>query len=268
MEAVAQNWQVDVNWWKSLFSELYLKTDARSMDDPDKTNLEVDFLERIFQKDKKARILDLCCGHGRHSLELSRRGYKRINASDFSSSMINLGEERASAERLEVWFVRGDAREPKYDDYWFNFVVIMGNSFGYFEDNQENQKILDEAYRVLQHGGVLVLDLADKYTLLEKFWVKPKSKHINEEAKIEVERTRQVRGDVVYTREVITSVYGQPIKDHTYCARLYSRPDISVLLRLAGFNSQDIDFQASFMEQKEDHGFMTNRMLVTAKKCK
>ena len=70
--------QVDDNWWQDLFDEIYLLTDARSVCDEKLTGQEVDFLIETLVLDKSASILDLCGGHGRHSLELSRRGFKDV----------------------------------------------------------------------------------------------------------------------------------------------------------------------------------------------
>ncbi|UCH22868.1 MAG: hypothetical protein JSU83_06570 [Deltaproteobacteria bacterium] len=65
--------QVNKNWWKDLFDETYLLTDARSVCDEELTVREVNFLEKILKLEKAWPILDLFCVHGRHALELSRR---------------------------------------------------------------------------------------------------------------------------------------------------------------------------------------------------
>ena len=70
--------QVDNNWWKYFFDEIYLLTDARSVCDEKLTSREVNFLEETLDLDKFAAILDLCGGQGRHSLELSRRGFANV----------------------------------------------------------------------------------------------------------------------------------------------------------------------------------------------
>ena len=84
---------VDNNWWKHLFDEIYLLTDARSVCDEKLTCQEVDFLEETLDLDKSASILDLCGGHGRHSLELSKRGYMNVTVLDYSGYLVNLGEK-------------------------------------------------------------------------------------------------------------------------------------------------------------------------------
>ena len=83
------NIPVDENWWKSIFDEVYLLTDARSVCNEELTRQEVDFLEQTLLMDKSAPILDLCGGQGRHSLELSRRDFENITVLDYSEFLLN-----------------------------------------------------------------------------------------------------------------------------------------------------------------------------------
>ena len=54
--------QVDNNWWKDLFDEVYLITDARSVCDDELACREVDFLEDSLLRDKSSPVLDMCGG--------------------------------------------------------------------------------------------------------------------------------------------------------------------------------------------------------------
>ena len=74
--------EVNPDWWKTLFDDVYLRTDARSVCDADLTRREVDVFCELVPIRKEDRILDLCGGHGRHSLELCRRGYRRCTVFD------------------------------------------------------------------------------------------------------------------------------------------------------------------------------------------
>ena len=60
--------EVNPDWWKSLFDEVYLKTDARSVCDGEITRREIDVVLDLLPIEPHHRILDLCGGHGRHSL--------------------------------------------------------------------------------------------------------------------------------------------------------------------------------------------------------
>jgi len=167
--------RIDPNWWKDLFDEFYLRTDARSVDDERLTYREVDFLEEVFSFSKSEPILDLCGGQGRHALELSRRGFCQVVLLDYSETLVRIGKRKAAAEKLGTVFIRADARAAAFSSQTFRVVMILGSSFGYFIDETENRKMLQEAARILKPGGVLLMDLPDREYVLKHF--KPVIRH-------------------------------------------------------------------------------------------
>jgi len=254
---------VDNDWWKELFDKIYLLTDARSVCDEKLTGQEVDFLEETLNLDKSASILDLCGGQGRHSLELSRRGYTNVTVLDYSGYLVDLGRKRAKQEGLNTIFVQGDARNTGLPRESFQFIIIMASSFGYFAEEEENIKILNEAFRLLMPRGTLLLDLPDRDYVLQNF--KPFSCHkVNED--ITVSRERELGDDIIYSRETVTSEKHGNIRNRTYCTRLYRPEKISDLLYSVGFSSTTC--KRDFMNRKSegDYGCMTNRMIVIAKR--
>lgn len=65
---------VKSDWWRGgIFNRLYLKTDGDVVDDPGITEREIDRIARVLHLQPHERVLDLCCGQGRHTLELARR---------------------------------------------------------------------------------------------------------------------------------------------------------------------------------------------------
>ena len=258
------NIQVDENWWQDIFDEIYLMTDARSVCDEKITCQEVDFLVETLNLDKSTPILDLCGGQGRHSLELSRRGFAKVTVLDYSGYLIDLGKEKAEKEKLNTVFIQGDARNTGLPEQSFQFIIIMASSFGYFVNENENKRILDEAFRLLVPSGTLLLDLPDRDYVLQNF--KPLSCHkVNKD--ITVSRERELGNDVILSRETVMSRKGGRIRNRTYCTRLYSPRKISGLLRSAGFTS--VTCSGNFMNRgaKGDYGCMTNRMIVMANKA-
>jgi D-alanine-D-alanine ligase len=255
--------KVDPDWWKRLFDETYLITDARTVCDDKLTCKEVDFLEEFLALSKSWPILDLCGGHGRHSLELSRRGFKDVTVLDYSEVLINLGKERAKKEGLNTLFVRNDARATHLPSERYRVIIIMASSFGYFPDERENEKILSEAHRLLMPGGILLLDLPNRDYVLKN--LNPQSWHEAGDG-IVVCRYRKLEEDIVYSREMVISKTEGGIRDETYCTRLYSEEKISEMLASAGFSSANIQKGFVSHEKKEDYGCMTNRSIVTARK--
>ena len=255
--------KVDSDWWKTLFDETYLITDARSVCDEKLTCREVDFVEDLLRPKKTWPILDLCGGQGRHSLELSRRGLQDVTVLDYSEALINLGRESARKEGLDIQFVQGDARDTGLPGQKFRIVILMASSFGYFVDEGEDRKILEEIFRILMPKGLLLLDLPNREYVLKNFT--PQSWHeANEE--IVVCRQREVEGDITYGREIAISKHKGLIRDATYCTRLYSPEKITGLLTSVGFSSVNIENDFSTHEKRADYGLMTNRMIVIARK--
>ncbi len=132
--------KVNADWWKEIFDDLYLMTDARSVCDDDLTEKEVDFIESVLNLDKSAPILDLYGGQGRHAMELSRRGFLNVKVLDYSKYLIEAGRRQAEKQDLNTEFIRGDARNTDLASGSFETVIVMGGSFGYFVPDAENKK--------------------------------------------------------------------------------------------------------------------------------
>jgi len=256
--------KLDPDWWKTIFDEIYLITDARSVCNEDLTCREVDFLVEALKLRNSWSILDLCGGHGRHSLELSRRGFEDVTVLDYSEVLIDLGRERAQKKGLNTQFLRRDARDTGLPDQRFRIIIIMASSLGYCVDEDQNAAILREAFRLLMPKGSLFLDLPNREHVLNNFT--PLSWHEADE-EIVVCRQRRLDEDVVYSREMVISKRKGLIRDATYCTRLYSPERIMTMLTSAGFDTVTIRNGFVSNERKpDDYGLLSNRMVAIADK--
>ena len=252
---------VDPLWWQTLFDELYLITDARSVCNEELTRREVDFLEAHLPIRRSHRILDLCGGHGRHSLELARRGYRSATVLDYSGMLLRLGKARAAEQALPVRFVRADARRTGLSGAQFDFVLVMANSFGYFPDDSDNLEILCETCRLCRPGATILIDLLDADFVVESF--RPFSVHRATED-ITVHRHRELTERLIRVREEVVSAEKGLLRDGCYCERLFREEELAGLLRRVGFGR--IRFRRDFASHTDpgDYGFMTRRVIVTA----
>jgi len=255
--------ETEPDWWKRLFDETYLVTDARSVCDEALTAREVDFLEGILKPEKTGPILDICGGQGRHALELSRRGYADVSVVDYSEFLIDLGRRRSQHEGLDTRFIRCDARDTKLPSGRFMVIIVMAGSFGYFVDENENRKILREAFRLLRPGGRLLLDLPSRDYILKHF-----SARTWHEADTDtvVCRQRKLQDDIIYSREMVISKRKGLIRDEDYFIRLYTQEAITDMLSAVGFGDIRVQMDFSPHGKNGDYGCMTNRMIVIATK--
>jgi len=255
---------VDPNWWKSLFDELYLVTDARSVCNEDLTRREVDFLVDHLPVEPGHRILDLCGGQGRHSLELARRGFRFSTVLDYSHVLVDRGRARAEREGLRVHFVRADARNTGFAEGTFDIVLMMANSFGYFPDDRDNLRILGEARRLCRPGGRLLIDMMDRNYVIRRF--RSFSCHRASE-EMAVVRERERTDNLIRVRESVLNRKKGLIREGIYCERLYSDHDLEGMLRESGFSHVTLKKNFSSHDLPGDYGFLESRVIVTAQRA-
>jgi D-alanine-D-alanine ligase len=253
----------DPTWWQYIFDETYLVTDARSVCCPTTTAAEVDMVEATLELNSDDRLLDLCGGQGRHAIELYRRGYQNVTVVDYSQILLRVGLKDAAQIGCSVSFCRGDACELGLADSVFDVVLVMGNSFGYFEDDSQNQRILQEICRLLRAGGMLLLDLVHNDYARQQF--RPSSWHeANED--VVVCRQRQLFAEGILVREMVVSKRSGLIRDVTYFSRLFQPQELAGLLADSGFNQIDCGGTLVSQPEEDDYGLLSKRMVVTARK--
>jgi len=254
---------VDPDWWKTLFDEVYLVTDARSVGDETVTRQEIDIFTTLVPMQLHERILDLCGGHGRHALELCRRGFDDCTVLDYSASLLKIGECQAGRLDCSVRFVQGDARRTALPSATFDHVLILGNSLGYIPEPEADLSILQESRRLLKPGGWLLLDVTDGTAVRRK--IAPSAWHeIGED--VVVCRQREIRDDCVCAREMVLSKGQGMIRDRTYRIRLYDADALQGLVDRAGFEDVQVHTDAAVLQREVDVGCMNHRLLVAARR--
>lgn len=255
---------VKADWWRHLFNANYLRTDGDVTEDPEITKKEIDLFTGVLNLPEDAYVLDLCCGQGRHSVELAKRGYTNITGLDMSRYLINRAKKRNRQAGLNVQFREGDARKIRFPNNSFDAVIIAGNSFGYFESVIDDIKVLQEIRRVLKPDGKFLLDVPDGQKLRANF--APRSwEWIDKKYFVCRERCLSEDNDRLISREVITHVAKGIIADQFYAERLYTFDDLKTLLTESEFT--DICLHAelsSESKRNQDLGMMAERIILTA----
>jgi len=235
--------QVRPDWWRAIFDELYLKTDGDVFENDGNTRAEVDALVVAAELKHSDRILDLCCGQGRHAIELARRGFANITGIDQSRYLLELARERARTSGLELRFLEGDARRGVALAGGFDCVTILGNSFGYFQRPKDDAALLRQARLALNTGGRLVLELVDGEWLGEHF--EPRSwEWVEDHLLVCRERALSRDRSRLITREIVLNSDRGVVCDRFFGERLYSPAQIRALLKSVGFHSIDFTDRA------------------------
>lgn len=159
------------DWYDGFFEDDWLDEIALNAD-AEWTDRQTNFLVEKLQLEAGQRVLDLACGHGRVALPLAERGFQ-VTGVDLSPRSLELARAAADAKGLDVAFVESDMREIDFDGV-FDAAYNVYTSFGYFEDDAENQRVLAAVARALRPGGRFLIDtinpcgLAARYR--ERMW--------------------------------------------------------------------------------------------------
>ena len=143
------------DWYKNIWS-----LDIKNHSWVEDTKLQIDFIIKTLDLRNDQRILNLACGFGRHSLELSRRGFQVVGA-DITKDYITDAENTAKKEGLSALFILSDIRDLKFNQEFDVVLNLADGAIGYLENDSENLKIFDVIADALKPGGKHFMDLCN-----------------------------------------------------------------------------------------------------------
>lgn len=126
---------------------------------PEITRRQVAFTEACLGLDAGSSILDLACGVGRHTLLLSRHGF-RLTGLDLNRSLVERARASARLLRLAPRWVVADMRALPFEGH-FDAVVSLFTSFGFLGD-EENEAVVRQVAKSLRPNGRFVLDVMNR----------------------------------------------------------------------------------------------------------
>jgi SAM-dependent methyltransferase len=248
-------------WYKDFFGEDYLAIhpELKGKAGEEAVRRQTDSLEEMLSISKGGRILDLCCGHGRFTTELERRGYKVIGL-DLSWYLLQFARKSAIEDQMRSYFVKADMRALPFGKV-FDGVISLFTSFGYFSD-QENIGVVKEVVRVLKPGGRFLIDLANRDALIRDL----KSRHWEEGdgCIYLITDTFNPLQSVLETKRIVLRQSGEK-REYTLRIRLYSIHEVIDVLRRCGLRILGVS------DGWERHFFDVNtslRMVVVSEKTK
>jgi len=161
---------VKKQWYEALFENYGHKYDSESFTTG--TQGECDFLENELGYNKSLKILDVGCGTGRHSIELTKRGYN-VTGIDLSESQLQVAKEKAAAQKLKIKFLKHDARNLPFVNEFDVAIMLCEGGFPLMETDEMNFEILKNVTKSLKKKGRFIFTtlngLFPLYHSVEKF---------------------------------------------------------------------------------------------------
>jgi SAM-dependent methyltransferase len=161
--------EVPPDWYRSGFP-----LETTKMPWADRTEAEVDRAMAMLRPQGDERVLDLACGIGRHSIELSRRGFSVVGL-DISADLLEIAAREAEAQSLEIEFVQADLRELDMRDEFDLVLSLNDGAVGYFETDEENRRTFEVVAQALRSEGRHMMQLPNvlhaEANLPQKSWI-------------------------------------------------------------------------------------------------
>ncbi|MEK7774271.1 MAG: methyltransferase domain-containing protein [Candidatus Zixiibacteriota bacterium] len=214
------------NWWETFFPDFRPVFDTIH---PATSRAEARYIVRKLRLRKGSSFLDCPCGIGRHSILLSRMGVK-VTGVDITKSYLAELKAKAEALTLSINLHQLDMRRLPFRDR-FDGAANLFTSFGYFEKETDNLKVLKQFYRALRPGGRFLM------TTMNRDWIIKHFVPANQ---------RQLNGVKLYQKRTFDFCTSQMIDEwrfvskgkariHRFRLRLYSYHELKSMCESVGF---------------------------------
>lgn len=227
-------------WYEQWFGEDYLALYPHR--DGREAEKVVALLQQKLAGRTVDRVLDLACGAGRHSRALNQ--YWWTVGFDLSQPLLSV----ARRESPGAPYVRGDMRVLPFRGGSFSLVVNLFTSFGYFSDDADHERVIQELAAVTAPNGMFLLDYLNAEQVIAH--LKPMDEKIVNGVVVEMQREITADGRFVEKRITLR----ERRKTFVERVRLFTRAELESLLESAGFAVQEVvgDYEgASWTSESE-----------------
>jgi len=183
-----------MSWFANWFDSPYYHTLYKNRDEKE-AQLFIDNLINYLQIPKGSKLIDIACGKGRHAKYFNQKGMDVVGV-DLSPNSIDTAKKD---ENKNLQFSVHDMRE-NYQKETFDIVTNLFTSFGYFEDNKNEQKAINAMANNLKKEGILIIDFMNVKKVIANLV-------LNEKKTIDLVKfdiTRQVKNGYIFKDIQIT----------------------------------------------------------------
>lgn len=245
-----------MQWWQTFFDDQYLKLHGDVLP-VERTEREVKGVLAILGLAQGSRVLDLCCGQGRHAVRLAQAGMQ-VTGLDYSTTLLAVARRQAEENGVELTLVQGDMRGIPFRGE-FDAIVNLFTAFGYFESETEDLRVLQSAAGALRPGGQFLIDLPNVYSVRSmpslKLWRESEVGPLMQDVTFDPWTGRD-------TTNYFWFENGQR-RTRSFTVRTYASHEIVAMLRTAGL--RPIKLYGGF-DVSDYHYRDSRRLMVLAKK--
>ncbi len=227
-------------WYESAFDALYLTVYShRNRDDALRA---LAFLQREECIRPGDRILDYCCGAGRHLLELLRAECD-VFGFDLSRALLTKGAEDLREGGFDSRIVQARMEQVPFRES-FDAAISLFTSFGYFETDAENAAVFHEVNQALKPGGRYLIDFLNAPQVRANL-VEASSEETPSGIKLKVRRA--IEGDSPRVVKRMRIIDGAEPREIVESVRLFDRSELEAMLKAAGLDPMGVwgDFDSA-----------------------
>ncbi|PCH67533.1 MAG: SAM-dependent methyltransferase [Bacteroidetes bacterium] len=174
-------------WYKTWFDSEYYHILYKDRDDNEARQF-IDNLINYYSISAGEKVLDLACGKGRHSVYLNQKGLDVVGVDLSNKSIAYAKQNENPTLKFQVHDMRETLRENTFD-----YVLSFFTSFGYFDDQEDDRKVINSVYDSLTVDGYYVIDFMNTNRIIKSF----KESELKEIDTIKFEITRSVNNGFI-----------------------------------------------------------------------
>jgi 2-polyprenyl-3-methyl-5-hydroxy-6-metoxy-1,4-benzoquinol methylase len=216
-------------WYVEFFGEDYLRIYEPILT-PERTAQEIAFIVERLGLAPGSKILDLCCGHGRHSIPLAGLGYQ-VTGQDLSQVFLDKAKATAAEAGVQVRWVCSDMRQIPFEAE-FDAVINVFSAFAYLESQAEDQEVLQQVHKALKPDGLFLMEIMHRESLMRRFLPYGITRYedgliVLEERYFNLLTSRiEVRVTMIHPTGART--------EYSYAMRIYTLTELAEMLEAAG----------------------------------
>ena len=218
-------WFKDESFWKETYNFLFPETIFEDSEG------QIENVLKLIDKEITS-VLDLCCGPGRCSIVLAKKGFS-VTGVDLSPFLLDKAKEKSKSQNLNIEWILEDMRRF-VRPLSYDLVLNMFTSFGYFDDKSDDLVVLENVFTSLKPGGAFLIDVMGKERLAKIF--QPTISNVLSDGTMVVQHP-EIYDDWTHVKNDWTIIKGDCAKTFTFHHTVYSGQELKDLMEQYGFKN-------------------------------